>query len=103
MSDTASNTSADFGVSPKVAAATAAAAATPTPAPQPTLPVKITLRGTIKKTPQSTATTPTSVDGTNVSDLLSGNDTAVEITPDTANNKVYICSCCVDTVFCRVM
>lgn len=96
MSDTTSNSTADFGISPKTAAAASAAA------PAPTIPVKITLRGALKKT-QATNTTPTSVDGTNVSDLLSGNDTAVEITPDTANNKVYICSCCVDTVFCRIM
>jgi hypothetical protein len=92
---TGSTGTADFGVSPKVASATA-------PTPTPTLPVKITLRGTLKKTTQNN-TTPTSVDGTNVSDLLSGNDTDVEITPDTANNKVYICSCCVDTTFCRIM
>lgn len=94
-----SGSSAGFGISPKVAAAAAAAAPTTTQ----TLPVKITLRGTLKKTQQN-STVPTSVDGTNVSDLLSGNDTDVEITPDTANNKVYLCSCCVDTTFmCRIM
>lgn len=90
-----STTGSDFGVSPT------AAAAPPAVLPTPTLPVKITLRGQMKKNVTNTA--PTSVDGTNVSDLLSGNETSVEITPDTANNKVYICSCCVDTVLCRIM
>jgi len=92
MSDT-SNSTADFGVSPKTAST------------QPTIPVKIMLRGALKKTQpvSGTDTTPTSIDGTNVSDLLSGNDTAVEITPDTANNKVYVCSCCVDTTICTIM
>lgn len=97
-----STTSSDFGVSPKTATTSETpAVALPPAAPTPTLPIKITLRGQMRKNVNTTA--PTSVDGTNVSDLLSGNDTSVEITPDTANNKVYICSCCVDTTLCRIM
>jgi hypothetical protein len=94
-----------FGVSPSSSSVTTPSV-TATQTTTPTIPIKMTFRGHMKTTTLANAAQSATLKlgtGTNVSDLLSDNEVGVDIEPVTSGNKVYVCSCCVDTSVCKIM